>query len=490
MKKLPQLVVMGLLIAVTFSCSKDRDDQIQPVADTLEVENFIYSAMNIWYLYKPNVPVLADDRFADQDALNEYLAGFDTPEDLFKFGVKAPRPLDRFSIITPDYRELERSFAGVSLNNGMNFGLGLAGGNSVVGFVRYVLPNTSAEAEGIMRGMFFTEVDATPLTVTADDVLTDETRQLLAQTSYTLTLAESTPDGIAETGQTISLTKEEYTENPIFITKTFDNIAGQKVGYLMYNSFTSNFDDKLNAAFADFKSEGVNALVLDLRYNGGGSVRTATDLAAMITGQFPGELFSSQVYNPQIQAALEAQDSEQLKNYFNTTISDNKTPINSLNLNKVYVITSDGTASASELVINGLDPYIDVRQVGDTTVGKFQASVTFYDSEAPNFNRQGANPNHFYAIQPLILTTANADGTTGFVQGLNPEVPLEERVSTYGVLGDENEPLLKAALDEIRGGRSFNRIQNQGLRLPEIGESGMDDPTYQRMYVDLPQLQE
>lgn len=488
MKKLPQLVVMGLLMAVTFSCSKDRDDEIKPVADTLEVENFIYSAMNIWYLYKPNVAVLADDRFADQDALNKYLSGFDSPERLFYDGVKAPKPLDRFSIITPDYRELERSFAGVSLNNGMDFGLSLVakGSNRVFGFVRYVLPNTSAEAEGLERGMFFTELDGIPLTATSDGFLSDESRQLLGQTKYTLTLADRTASGFVETDQTIALTKQEYTENPILITKTFDNIAGQKVGYLMYNSFTSDFDAQLNAAFADFKSEGVNVLVLDLRYNGGGSVRTATDLAAMITGQFPGELFAKNVYNPQVQAALEAQDPELLKTFFNTIITD-KTPINSLNLNKLYVITTNRSASASELVINGLDPYIDVRQVGDTTTGKFQASVTFYDSEAPNFNRKDANPNHFYAIQPLILTTANAAGTTGFVQGLNPEVPIEENIDNYGILGDENEPLLKAALDEIRGGRSFDLNQNQGKRFQEIGESGMDDPTYQRMYVDLPE---
>lgn len=479
MKKLPQLVVMGLLIAVTFSCSKDRDDEIKPVADTLEVENFIYRAMNIWYLYKPDVAVLADDRFADQDALNKYLGGFESPEKLFYDGVKAPKPLDRFSIITSDYRELEKSFAGVSLSNGMDYGLALLqeGSDRVVGFVHYVLPNTSAEAQGVERGMLFTEIDGTPLTTT-------NYIELLASTKYTIAVAEITADGIVKTGQTISLTKQEYTENPIFITKTFDNIAGQKVGYLMYNSFTANFDAELNSAFADFKSEGVNALVLDLRYNGGGSVRTATDLAAMITGQFPGELFAKSVYNPQVQAAFEAQKPELLNRNFNTAITD-KTPINSLNLAKLYVITTNSSASASELVINGLDPYIDVRQVGDTTTGKFQASVTFYD--APDFERKNANPNHFYAIQPLILTTANAAGTTGFVKGLNPDVPLEEYVSTYGVLGDDNEPLLKAALDEIRGGRSFDLIQNQGKRLQEIGESGMDDPTYQRMYVDLPE---
>ncbi|WP_031425786.1 S41 family peptidase [Flavimarina sp. Hel_I_48] len=484
MKKLPQLLVMCFFIALTTSCSKDRDDEIQPVAESLEVENFIYSAMNIWYLYKPNVPALADDRFANQEELDAYLNGFETPELLFYEGVKAPEPLDRFSIITPDYRELERSFAGVSLNNGMDFGLGRIsdGSNQLVGFVRYVLPNTSAEAQGVERGMLFTQIDGNPLTL-------DNYRELLAQTSYEITVADiNSNNEITETGQTISLTKEEYTENPIFIIKTFDNIGGQKVGYLMYNSFTANFDEELNNTFADLKASGINELILDLRYNSGGSVRSATDLAAMITGQFAGEVFSTEVFNPQLQAIFEAgPDAEDLNNRFNTEISGG-TAINSLNLSKLYVLTTGSSASASELVINGLDPYIDVVQIGETTTGKFQASTTFYDNEAPRFSRNGANPNHFYAIQPLIFTSANVNGVTGFVDGLVPEVLVEERVSTYGVLGDENEPLLRTALDQIRGGRSFDLKQAQGLILPLVGESGMESPTYQRMYVDTPKL--
>ena len=123
-----------------------------------------------------------------------------------------------------------------------------------------------------------------------------------------------TQEGFEETGSTIDLVKEEYTENPIFITETFD-VAGGKVGYLMYNSFFSNFDAELNAAFGDFKSQGVTDLILDLRYNGGGSVRTATDLAAMITGQFAGDVFSTAVYNPKIQAGF---SDEYQNNRFNT----------------------------------------------------------------------------------------------------------------------------------------------------------------------------
>ncbi|MEH6407148.1 MAG: S41 family peptidase, partial [Leeuwenhoekiella sp.] len=266
--------------------------------------------------------------------------------------------------------------------------------------------------------------------------------------------------------------------------KTLD-VGGQNVGYLMYNSFTSNFDEQLNDAFAQFKADGVTDLVLDLRYNGGGSVRTATDLAAMITGQYTGEIFSTEVWNPEIQAIYEEQDPEGLKNLFNSSIRTGAA-INSLNLNRVYILATGSSASASELVINGLDPYINVIQIGTTTVGKFQASTTFYDSEAPNFQRDGVNPNHFYAIQPLILTSANANGVTGFVNGIDPDIEIQESIRNLGTLGDPNEPLLAAALDDINPNRSFEPIkQKVSLPVDLIGESNMKNPTYQRMYVDI-----
>ncbi len=481
MKKLPLLWAALCLLVLTASCSKDRDDTITP-PQNLEVENFIYDAMNLFYLYQPDVPALADDRFATQDDKDQYLASFDTPEDLFYTGLKAPEPLDRFSIITDDYRQLEKLFAGVTLNNGMDFFLVRESDQNdrVLGVIRYVLPNTSASSEKLERGMLFRTLNGHEMTV-VNGGLDQQSIDILGEDSYTIGLAEIDNGSSTLTGTEANLVKQEYTEDPIYIAKTLD-VGGKKVGYLMYNSFVANFDEELNTTFGNFKSQGVTDLVLDLRYNGGGSVRTATDLAAMITGQFAGDIFSTAVYNPKVQASY---TDEERNNRFNTKITSG-TAINSLNLARLYVITSDGTASASELVINGLDAYINVRQVGDTTVGKFQASVTLYDS--PNYLRKDANPNHFYALQPLILTTANANGVTGFVNGIDPEIPLIENPSDLGILGDENEPLLKAALDDIRGNRSAqNYYKGNGLKT--VGESGMLSPTYQRMYVDLPALQ-
>ena len=107
------------------------------------------------------------------------------------------------------------------------------------------------------------------------------------------------------------------------------------------------------------------------------------------------------------------------------------------------------TASASELLINGLEPYINVVQIGERTTGKFQASTTLYDSE--DFGRRGANPNHTYAIQPMIFKTLNANGKTDYHDGLNPDIELIEDIENLGIIGDLNEPLLQAALNDIQG---------------------------------------
>ncbi|HAT67159.1 MAG TPA: peptidase S41, partial [Flavobacteriaceae bacterium] len=107
---------------------------------------------------------------------------------------------------------------------------------------------------------------------------------------------------------------------------------------------------------------------LDLRYNGGGSVRTATYLSSMITGQNTGQVFYTEQWNEDRQADY-AEDG-----VFVSTFEGGGEAINSLNLNRVYVLTTSRTASASELVINGLAPYIDVIQIGTNATGKYQAS--------------------------------------------------------------------------------------------------------------------
>tara|TARA_B100000795_G_scaffold104061_1_gene76762 strand:- start:34156 stop:35550 length:1395 start_codon:yes stop_codon:yes gene_type:complete len=450
MKNLLYIPTLAILLLLS-SCFEDVDDTIIP-ASTLDIQDFIYRGLNFFYLYKADTPELANNAFSTNETKNTFLSSYDSPQSLFDY-LKSDQ--DRFSFLVDDYVGLENALNGISLNNGMEFGLVLYpdGSGDVFGYIRYILPNSNAATKAIARGTIFNTIDG-------QQINEDNYRSLLAPDSYSIGLATFDGTAITATQTTITLTKTQYSENPIHIARTF-TIEGEKVGYLMYNGFTRDFDPELNTAFGDFKNEGIQHLILDLRYNGGGSVETAVDLSSMITGQFNGDVFYTEQWNQ------DRQEQYASPGLFNSQISNGE-PINSLNLNEVYVLTSARSASASELVINGLTPYINVVQVGDTTTGKFQASFLLYDAPAPNFSRSQANVNHTYAMLPLVFKTANVAGNTDFVDGLIPDVALKENYANLGQLGDITEPLLAQALDEIFPSLAPNPVFNS---LEEIGDS-------------------
>lgn len=456
-----------LLFLVSFSfigCFEDLDDNVIQ-ASTEEINDFIWRGLNYFYLYKADTPELADDAFATQQEFNDFLSAYDSPESFFDY-LKSSQ--DPFSILVDDYNELENELAGVTQSNGMEYGLVLypEGGPNVFGYVRYVLPNSDASSKGIERGMIFNSIDGQQLTET-------NYLDLLGPDSYAIGLANFDGSTISPTGESITLVKSEYAENPIYRTEIFE-INGIKIGYLMYNAFTNEYDTALNSVFGEFKSAGVDELVLDLRYNGGGSVRTATYLAGMITGQFTGQIFYQEEWN------ADRQEVYAENGLFVNAIAGGGA-LNSLNLNKVYVLTTNRSASASELVINGLTPYIDVIQIGSNTRGKFQASFLLYDAPAPNFSRSEANPNHTYAMLPLVFKTANASGNTDFVNGLLPDIELSEDYSNLGVLGTEGEPLLAAAIAEITG--LPQPTGSKKVQLEEVADSKEGQLSYQKMYL-------
>ena len=464
MKK--KILLLFIVITPLFtSCFEDNDDNIQTSSE-LDIKNFIYRGLNFFYLYKADTPELANDAFVNQDELNDFLNSYDSPESLFDY-LKSPQ--DRFSLLVDDYIELENTLNGITKNHGMEFGLVYYpnGSNNVFGYARYILPGTDAEAKGLERGVIFN-------TINGEQINDTNYRNLLELEVYTIGLATIEGEDIIPTEESIELIKEEYTENPIYIAETL-TIEGQKVGYLMYNSFTKDFDPQLNAVFAQFQADGITNLILDLRYNGGGSVETAIDLSSMITGQFNAQLFVNEEWNDDRQADYAA------PNLFNNQIHTGEA-INSLNLNQVYVLTTSSSASASELVINGLDPYITVAQVGGTTTGKFQASFLLYDAPAPNFSRNQANPGHTYAMLPLVFKTVNANGFTDYIDGLDPEIEYLEDYANLGVLGDINEPLLATALNDIFP--NPQPLPRNNIQFEEISESKALLPAYQLMIIE------
>jgi len=480
--KLNKLILLLFLSAgILSSCSKDDDDERFPVVKggeepgetpNLEIENYLYDAMSIYYVYEADVAEFGENFFDTEAEKNEWLASFDSPEDLFRNGLKVPAPKDRFSFIIDDYTVLENSQSGISTTTGMDYGLVRIGDNGVLAYVRYVIPGSPADEAGVTRGVLFTDIDGESMTL-------DNYQSLLGRDGYEISVAQinNETNTISNTGETIALTREQITENPVLVSKTLD-VDGINVGYLMYNSFTADFDDELNTAFGELKAEGVQELVLDLRYNGGGSVESAVDLSSMITGQFNGEIFSKQTWNDLLQSQF---SEDELVDRFNDKIRTEEM-INSLGLSKVYIIGTGSTASASELVMNGLAPYIEVVHVGTSTVGKFQAAAPLYDS--PNFTRQNRNPNHKYVIQPLIYESKNADEDAYYEEGLIPDIEAEEDIVNLIELGTPEETLLAAALADITGNRMAIPAISYDSRFTKIGESGETDVDYQRMYVD------
>ena len=421
-----------------FQSCQDNDDVATPV--NLEVQDFIWKGLNQYYLWQSDVPNLSDDRFANQTELNAFLTGYPVPKDLFN-ALRVNSSIDRFSWIVDDYLVLEQALGGISKNDGVDFGLSYKPGSTteIFGYVRYILPNSDASNKDIKRGDLFTGVNGTQLTIS-------NYQSLLSGESYTLNLATYNGTTIVDNGKSVALTKSVLAENPIFINKVIES-GSHKIGYLMYNGFYAAYDTQLNDAFATLKSQGITDFVLDLRYNSGGSVLTATRLASMITGQFTGEVFAKQQWNAKINAYYEAENPEALKNIFTDKIGS--VSINSINMTTVYILTTKSTASASELVINGLKPHVNVVQIGDITTGKNVGSVTLYDS--PTFGTQNRNPNHRYAMQPIVLKIVNSVGFGDYFNGLIPNYQLKETISTFGVLGSTSEPLLSTAIGKITG---------------------------------------
>jgi len=461
------LIVLPLFFA---QCKKEAvlpktiDPVVTPPAvipAATELNTFIWSSMHDYYFWTEKVPNLANTYYQPLtsssanykqhvDSLDFFLNKYTNPRKLFTDLKYQNNVVDKWSFIVSDYDSIFNWLSGTSTTIGADYQLYYVSSTSsnVIGLVRYVLKGSPADLAGVQRGDIFNLVDGVQLTDA------NYVTNLVNKQTMTLSFAKVVSGALVPTGKTATMTAVTIQEDPVFLNKVF-TVNGNNIGYLVYNGFTSDFDLELNTVFQQFKTAGVSKLILDLRYNGGGSVQSAIYLASMIYSTNTSKLFTKSVYNSYLTPYI---TSTYGASYFLSNFTDkiNTTAINSLGINEIYFIVSGETASASELLINGLKPYMNVKSIGTNTYGKYVASLTLQDYDSNN----KLVTTHKYAMQPIVAEYANSQGVTEFVNGLVPDITAKEDIGNMLQLGDENETLLKIVLDYIKG------LKSQSLTIP------------------------
>jgi carboxyl-terminal processing protease len=479
------LISFFLLTGILFnSCKKDttlNQNTTPPITikEASVPNKFIWNNMHDYYLWTDQVTNLSASKYSNKDTLNAFLNKYTDPSKLFYDLLYQYQTIDKWSFVVSDITTINDWIAGISKTAGYDFMLAQIGStNNLFGFVRYVLKGSPADLAGIKRGDIFIKLNDTQLTIANYQTLIN------TQTTYSLSFATITNNIIAPNGRTVTLTPITLQENPILMD-TVLTVNSAKVGYLVYNGFNSDFDLQLNDVFKYFKDQGVSSLILDLRYNGGRSVQTAIYLASMIYGTYTTKDFLKSQYNSVLQAYLiSAYGASYLNDNFTDNISATsttaQTPINTLNLPKLYVITSNNTASASESLINGLKPYITVKLVGTNTDGKYVASITLQDEDTTG----KVNPNDPWALQPIVVKILNSLGVSDFVNGLTPDITAEEDIANLLPFGDPNETLLLAVLNDIQGlPQKGLPLKSAVIGLKKFADSKTFKPFSKDMYI-------
>lgn len=423
--------ILGLicLLAALAACQPgDVDSLTGKLGNRGSVNGWIYEMMYDGYFWYDEMPV------------KKSLDTTESPDVFFEKLIYQRKVYDRFSLITDNYNALQQQFNGVVKAYGINYVPAYIDDNkrAVALFVSHIIEGSPAANAGLKRGDIIVKIDGK--TLTAENYGTF----LSAQESVTLTLGEIVGQNLQLNPKTIPLTRAQITEDPIAYSNVIRK-QDKRIGYLVYTQFVpgteadkGKYDNALRRIFSEFQAAGVNELVLDLRLNGGGYMSSAVTLASLIVpGNNGSKLFYTEQWNDKYIQYWKKEKGEDALNYRFSKESSNI----GNNLNRVFVLTSQGTASASELVVNGLRPYIDVVTIGDHTAGKNLFGALFGDDKK----------RWDYGIYMMLGQTANADGESdyGTVDGISPDVAVSDNRFPFLPFGDENETLLRAALVEM-----------------------------------------
>ncbi|MCT4644164.1 MAG: S41 family peptidase [Carboxylicivirga sp.] len=393
MKNLNLFLFIFLSIFLFIRCEDDDKDDPQPKPNIQEV---IDDTLEDWYLWQDELKTVDINNYSN---VNDYFEAKLADKDKWSFIANLDALIAYFE--NGKYE-------------GYGFNLALDANNRP--YVGFVYEQSDLAKAGITRGSRITAINgiSVPENPAQSDIDRIESELQKAQSQITF---------ITTGGETkeVSAAKKEMQENTVLKYKVVEH-AGKKVAYLAFNSFLEKSKDELNLAFEHFIAEGADELVLDMRYNGGGVTNIANLLASQITGnKYEGKVFAKTIFND--------------KKAVNNVNEPFKKADSAKEFDRLFVITTDQTASSSELVINGLKPYMDVILIGSKTHGK-PVGMNILGSEELNL-----------AIAPISFSTYNSKGAGDFFDGLpvNHEIA-DDPTHDWGAVEETN---FKAALNYI-----------------------------------------
>ena len=356
-----------------------------------------------------------------------------------------------FTWNTEEYNKLSES--GISAGFGASF---VITSSPLRIFVSFTEPNSPAANANIGRGAEVLAIDNVYI-----DNITSEVDENIVNSALFPSLGQTHTFVIKDldaTGErSVTLTSVEVTETPVYKTDIIEQ-GGQKIGYLVLNTFgVATAERQLIDAITVLKDEAIDELVLDLRYNGGGYLDISAELGTMIAGDKAlGNVYAEMIFNDKLTSNNQSTFFPSTANGFSAAIG---VTLPKLNLSKIYILSTDNTASASEALINGLRGIdVEVILIGEPTTGKPYGFYPTDNCGTTYFTIQfkGANAKGFGDYADGFIPS-EADNSEDQVRGCQVADDLSK------VMGDESENMLSTAL---------HHIQNSSCPMSSIASTG------------------
>ncbi|TWI87953.1 S41 family peptidase [Chitinophaga japonensis] len=503
-KGIPMIVVSLLCSSIFFSCKKDAQDDgnnnnnggggnTTAKTDEDSLKYLMYRLMQVTYAdggRNADAGLPTYYWYGQVPALDPFSSTYSTAENLLSTMMTFPEEngtrLDRYSFLDRTgslANKLQNGVIEKTSGTTGSFGLevtyALDQDNNTHLMVLYTDKNSPAGQQGVQRGWEITAIngdDNVAYDGESGANTTKVTNAVYSSASTTFTFKKTD-----NTTATLTLDAGSYNVNPILFDTVY-NVGGKQVGYFAFYTFSSitNSDggatatkQLLDQLFGKFKSAGIRELIVDLRYNTGGAVSTAQYLCnAIAPSSAQGKIMYYYTYNDKLTQNLAATG-------LPASISFGTT--GGLQLDHVFFVTGNQTASASELTLNNLKPYMSVKLVGNTTYGK---PVGFFSYTISTYDAAGTE-KYLADLYAINFETKNAQQVGGYYTGIDPDETANDYVNIpWGNSSDENLSKIfsyiqtgnfrQAATEQRMASNPALRL-NQPLSIPSGQFNGMVD---------------